>query len=144
MDFSQWSRNEIQRLRQEAVERNLQADSLEQALNKYEAELKTVSPPKTSTSSNGHVAKLGGGIPKRRSTKKGDKAAFAAQILDEANSHGASLDEMFAAFVERWPSYKRSSLRSLVFHQKKEGNFAAVHGGRVALKKYTSGPHGAH
>jgi hypothetical protein len=143
MDFAEWSRSEINRLRATAMAHNAQADGLERALERYETEQKP-KPAEQITSEDGprFVAPT---VRRGRKPGRGDKNGFALEKLKDVPSPGANMDSLFKAFQERFGvNYKRSSLRALLFHQKKLGNVTSRNGYYMLANSVLGGGHGAH
>jgi hypothetical protein len=127
MDFAEWSRSEIDRLRAAAMANTAEADSLERALERYEAGQKPKTEEQIIQAAGSRV--VAPAVRRARKPEKGDKNSFALEKLRDAAPAGASMDFLFQAFQERFgPAYKRSSLRALLFHQKKLGNVTSRNG----------------
>jgi hypothetical protein len=109
--YEEWSRSEISRLRAEA-------ETLQRSLDKW-LELRGVRP-----GSKPDPAADGDNSPapprrRRKATTYGSKNAAAIALIKEA-PHGLTMDEIYEAFVEMYgAAYKRSSLRALLWNQKK-------------------------
>jgi hypothetical protein len=109
--YEEWQRSEISRLRAEA-------DTLQRSLDKW-LELRGVGPGRkpelAADGDNGHET------PRRRrkASAYGSKNAAAIELIKEA-PHGLTMDAIYEAFVEMYgAAYKRSSLRALLWNQKK-------------------------
>jgi len=116
--YEEWQRSEISRLRVDAQRASTEADTLQRSLDKW-LELQGVRPvgkrEPAADGDNGHAP------PRRRrkATAYGSKNAAAMEIIKEA-PHGVTMDEIYEAFVEMYgTTYKRSSLRALLWNQKK-------------------------
>lgn len=133
MDFADWARAEIKRLRDEAAKAITEAETMEKSLARYEADkLKSARPASAPVPSmNGAAAKVGGQHIRRGRTQKGDKRAYAMGLLKTPG--GVSMDDLYNAFVAKFGAgYKRSSLRAMIHHEKNNGNVAVVPGGKYA------------
>jgi len=109
--YEEWQRSEISRLRAEA-------DTLQRSLDKW-LELRGVRPaskPEPAADGNDSHAPL---RRRRKATAYGSKNAAAIELIKEA-PHGLTMDDIYEAFVEMYgAAYKRSSLRALLWNQKK-------------------------
>jgi hypothetical protein len=121
--FESWARTEIARLQ-------TQADTLQQALDKY-LESQGEKPPNAS-----HLN--GGGIPPRgpkvapSKPRHGTKRSFVLGRIGESVG-GATTGELFDAIRRPYPGMKRSSLRALLYLEAKSGNIER-RGERYVLK----------
>lgn len=133
--YEQWTRSEIDRLRADAQKASAEADTLQRAFDKW-LELngqKIGSPnspkPESPNHSNGHAT------PSRRAGRKsgyGNKNAFALDRI-RATPSGITTEELFEIFAEKFgPKYKRSSMRSLLWSQKKIGTIE-IRNGRYVI-----------
>jgi hypothetical protein len=121
--YEEWTRSEIGRLRAEAEKASAEADTLQRAfakwleLNGQKIESAPPSKNETPNRSNGQQ------VPARRGRRPGygNKNAFALERI-KMSPNGVTTDEMFTVFFERFgPKYKRSSMRALLWNQKKLG-----------------------
>lgn len=127
--FEDWARAEIERLRTEA-------NTLQRALDKYlesQGSKPSVAP---------HLN--GGMIPVRKpklapgKARKGSKRSFVLARIGESIG-GATTGELFDASQRAFPDMKRSSLRALLYLEKKSGNIDQ-RGGRYVLTDRSSAP----
>jgi hypothetical protein len=110
--FELWARQEIMRLHAEA-------DTLQRALDKF-----LESQPAKAAG----VPHLNGSAPPARKPKtapvrarKGSKRSFVLARIGQSVG-GATTGELFDAVQTRFPDMKRSSLRALLYLEKKSGN----------------------
>lgn len=153
MDYMDWSRALIKRLRESAAAATAEADSLERSLTKYETEMAEAAEryaathtAVTHTPSNEEVQKIAPAVKRAKHASKGDKNRFALEMLKTAPAEGLTVDTLFEAFRERFgPSYKRSSLRALLFYQKHNQKNVTSYAGRYMLAGAGAGAnHGGH
>ena len=136
--FADWTRAYVRQLRDNAARDTAIADDLELALEKYEAE-HTPKPP-VNLANGAERVTIAPHVKRGKKPERGDKNQFALVRLASAPSAGLSLDALYESFVERFgASYKRSSLRAMMFHQKKLGNVRSTSVGRYALAKVELG-----
>jgi len=121
--YEEWTRSEIGRLRAEAQKASAEADTLQRAFDKWlELNGQTIESPapkkiEANPSSNGHA-------PMRRGRRLGHGSKNSKAIgMIAASPSGLTIDEIFSGFTKTFGAkYKRSSMRALLFNQKKLGN----------------------
>jgi len=122
--YEQWTRSEIVRLRTEAQKATAEADTLQRTFDKWlesQGHKNEASAQKKTDSKhlgNGHS-------PPRRGRRlgHGSKNSKAIGMIKAASPDGLTIDEIFKGFTESFGAkYKRSSMRALLFNQKKLGN----------------------
>jgi hypothetical protein len=120
--YEEWTRSEIARLRAEAEKASAEADTLQRAFAKWlelnGQKIESASLPKNETHSRSN-----GQAPARRGRRLGygNKNALAIERI-KSSPNGLSIEEIFSAFSEAFgPKYKRSSMRALLWNQKKLG-----------------------
>jgi hypothetical protein len=134
--FEEWQRSEISRLRADAQRASAEADTLQRSLDKW-LQSQGASP------SNGAAEADGVGAAhtprrRRRQATYGSKNAAALELIKEAPG-GLSMDGIFESFVEMYgASYKRSSLRALLWNQKEKGIIENRNGRYVIAAKEQS------
>jgi len=145
MDYAEWQRAEIKRLREEAAKAITEAETMERSLARYETDkakaTRSVSggPP----SANGSASRIGGTHVRRGRAQKGDKRSYAMDLMKTPG--GVSMDDLYNAFVARFgASYKRSSLRAMIHHEKKNKNVVVLTGGKYAATGNAMGQGAAH
>ena len=70
-----------------------------------------------------------------RRQNNGHKNATALQKIKEASPNGLTTDELYDVFVEVFgPKYKRSSMRALLWNQKKNGYIDLRNGRYVTME----------
>lgn len=119
MDFAQWARAEIARLRTEA-------NSLEAALNRF------LSSQHASTAS---VAAAG--VPQAHiqdDERKPTKFGPILVAIRESGARGLSIDEMAKVADRHGISIGRAVLRSMIWHKKKKGELVPLPNGNYATK----------
>lgn len=118
--YEDWTRSEITRLRAEAQKALVEADALQRALDKLLA-------------MNGAAVPAGLKRPSRKAGRRGGSKNDYALAQLRAAPNGMTTDELYQQFVGFYgPSYKRSSLRALLFNQKNLGH-VKKHGDRYMV-----------
>ena len=70
-----------------------------------------------------------------RKSVHGNKNAFALEKIKEASPGGLTTDQLYDLFVEEFgPKYKRSSIRSLLWNQRKNGKIEDRGGRHVSIE----------
>ena len=115
--YEEWTRNEIIRLRADAQKASAEADTLQRTFDKWlESQGRKNEPPvQRKAAANGHA-------PARRGRRPGygNKNAEALKRIKAAAPRALPTDELFSAFTEIFgEKYKRSSMRALLWNQKK-------------------------
>lgn len=131
--YEQWTRSEIARLRLEADKAVAEATTLQRTLDKW-LESQGHQAEQPMSSSNG---KRPPDVPFARSKKQehGSKNATALEMLGAASPNGLTTNELYQEFSGIFgPKYKRSSLRALLWHQKKLGNIDLQNGRYVIVQ----------
>ena len=105
--FEKWAPSEIARLRE-------LADSLERALELYEAAHKDAQPTRESLPRVRMIRRRGG-------RKPGVKTQAIMGHIQEQADHGVSLQELYAFVGERGLDMKKNSVRSVVYFEKQKG-----------------------
>jgi len=120
--YEEWTRSEIIRLRAEAQKASAEADTLQRTFDKWlESQgLNNESPAQNKADSNegaGHTMARRG-----RRLGHGSKNRKALGMIKAASPNGLTIDEIFRGFTDTFgANYKRSSMRALLFNQKKLG-----------------------
>jgi hypothetical protein len=133
--YEQWTRGEIARLRAEAQKASAEADTLQRTFDKWLSsqgrcnESSGQKKPDINHISNGQTSTRLGRRPGR-----GDKNMMALDKIREAPD-GLTTEELYNTFVEIFgPKYKRSSMRALLWNQKKLGKIE-IRNGRYVIEQ---------
>lgn len=138
-NYEQWTRDEIARLRAEADKATLESATLQRTLDRWLAsqgsQVELLSAVDASAQPVKNVTRIRG----KAQAAHGDKNATAYEIIS-ASPHGMSTDELYRVFSERFgAAYKRSSMRALLWHQKKIGKIDLRDGRYVAVQRELNG-----
>jgi hypothetical protein len=134
-DFEHWTRREIARLKSLSETSLVEAAALQRTLDKWIA-ASGISQPRAVPEKRA----LNGSGPHRHRAKRGgsygDKNKTALEKLKAASPEGLTTDELYTMFVDLFgATYKRSSLRALLWHQKKLGTIEAQNGRYVLIQQ---------
>jgi hypothetical protein len=119
--YEQWTRAEIARLKAEAEKALAEATTLQRSFDKWLESQGRQNETRTPIKREENHS-LNGRQPQRRSRHAGygDKNATVLEKIKEASPDGLTTDELYNVFVEIYgPKYKRSSLRAMLWNQKK-------------------------
>jgi hypothetical protein len=134
--YEEWTRSEIIRLRADAQKASADADTLQRTFDKW---LESQGLPKEPTAHKGDVANGANGhgpVQRGRKLGHGSKNAEAIRLIKAAAPIGITMDDLFAAFVEKFGAkYKRSSMRALLWNQKDLGKIENQNGRYVIAAK---------
>jgi hypothetical protein len=121
--FEDWAKAEISRLRAEA-------DTLQRALNKY-LESQGATPIDAGRLNGGTLSPSRSRITPTQ-TRKGSKREFVLSKIGES-LNGATTEDLFPVVQQRFPDMKRSSLRALLYIEKRSGHLDQRNDGRYVL-----------
>lgn len=127
--YEQWTRSEIARLRLEADKAIAEAATLQRTLDKWlESQGQHAEHPVLSDS-NGKRPPSEVTSIRHKKPAHGNKNATAIDMLKAAAPNGLTTDELYQEFSGIFgPKYKRSSLRALLWNQKKRGKIDLQNG----------------
>jgi hypothetical protein len=121
--FDEWARAEISRLRAEA-------DGLQRALDKFlESKPRERREPATVT-----LVRKPRRVPNK--ARRGSKRGFVLKQIAESGRQGMTTEELFGTVQEAFPDMKRSSLRALLYLEKKEGHIVQRATGRYLSPEF--------
>jgi hypothetical protein len=139
MDYEQWTRSEIARLRSEAEKALAEAATLQRAFDKWlelqgrQNESRPQIKYEETHGPNGHTPQKRG-----RRAGYGSKNATALEKI-KTSPNGLTIDELYSIFADMYGTkYKRSSLRALLWNQKKLGNIDNNNGRYVITHEESS------
>ena len=132
--YEEWTRSEISRLLAEAQRASAEADTLQRAFDKWlELQGGANDSPIQKRFDAAHDD-APAPIPARRGRRSGygHKNAEALKRIKAASPEGMTTDEIFDAFTKLFgPKYKRSSLRAMLWNQRKLGTIENRNGRHV-------------
>lgn len=130
MDYEQWTRGEIARMREQGNRLLAESDGMEKALSKWLESQRGDTPRAAPAGTNGH-AKRGG----RKKAGYGSKTGFVMEKIDDSREIGVTTDQIFQATEAASMNMKRSSLRSILWHAKNDGQIDLRNGRYFPIQK---------
>jgi hypothetical protein len=118
--YEEWTRSEIERLRADAQKASADADTLQRTLDKW-----LESQGRNNESTDSKKAEANQSVNSHTPTRRGRRLGYGnknAEALGriKAAPNGLTTDELYKAFTEIFGAkYKRSSMRALLWNQKK-------------------------